>query len=397
MKLPGFISEVTALHKSRRTYVSHNAGSLERSIASRIGAIRLTDCFGIWTDTNSDRANCGGCGIACDATETCCIGERVPLKDNCGGCGVPCVGQGYICCVNDAGDYECVDSRANSSHCGACDRQCEVIASPLHTLTKSCCVNSQCLTTQNLATDPHHCGDCDTDCVRDHGSGWKCSEGHCCRNCEVWFDGASDRDWGLLGGIGGTILGGLTGGLAGWLLGKYLDRSIGPGCYSCETINEHTSFNLACCDGINCTNLDTDLVNCGRCGNRCTDQAYNMICVKGRGGYGICACPPGLPDKCRGECVNLTTGTGADGLPFRCGTCENICPSGTVCCDGICTDLINNRLHCGKCGKQCPTACCGSDCKDILSDHDNCGECKHPCDDDKVCIAGQCVKEIPVT
>lgn len=394
MSLPGFIFEPIALHRSGRTYVSHYAGSLE--IAGRVGANLLTNCGGIWTDTKYDDANCGGCGTVCATGKTCCGGACVRLDNNCGGCGVAC-GQNRICCANDAGDYQCVNSQTDSSHCGACGVQCGIIASPLHTLTSSCCVNSTCLTTQNLATDPLHCGNCDTNCVLKYGSGWHCSAGHCCPNCTVWFDGYSDRDWAFLGGGAGTFLGGLTGGLAGWFIGKYLDSSIGPGCYSCETINEYSGLNLACCNGINCnTNLDNDPQHCGSCERNCTDRAYNKVCAKGRGGFPGCFCPPGFPDECPEACVNLSTGKGPDFSHVYCGKCGNVCPSGTVCCDGVCTDLINNRLHCGKCGNKCPTACCGTVCKDILSDHDNCWACGHRCNEGELCVAGECVKEFPV-
>ncbi len=55
---------------------------------------------GCETDTTSDSKNCGGCGMACAKTETCCNSGCIPAmqdNNNCGGCGVVC-GNGNQCC-----------------------------------------------------------------------------------------------------------------------------------------------------------------------------------------------------------------------------------------------------------------------------------------------------------
>src|SRR5262249_46353634 len=44
--------------------------------------------------------------------------------------------------------------------------------------------------------------------------------------------------------------------------------------------------------------------------------------------------------------------------PLNCGTCGNVCPTGTSCFSGACAkcgaDLQNDPMNCGACGHVCP-------------------------------------------
>jgi endoglucanase len=106
----------------------------------------------------SDPLNCGGCGKACAAGQTCnagscgcpagqtdCSGTCVDLTssiDHCGMCGKACNG-GAACsgssCGCPAGQAECagtcVDTLVNAAHCGGCDKACE---------TGSVCMTGMC-------------------------------------------------------------------------------------------------------------------------------------------------------------------------------------------------------------------------------------------------------------
>ena len=83
------------------------------------------------------------------------------------------------------------------------------------------------------------------------------------------------------------------------------------------------------CCGTSCTDIKTDPVNCGFCGNVC---GRDQICANGQ-----CVCPPGLA-PCLGGCVDLRADS------FNCGTCGNACGPGQTCVNGQC---------CKPCGGVC--------------------------------------------
>ena len=80
--------------------------------------------------------------------------------------------------------------------------------------------------------------------------------------------------------------------------------------------------------GAVCNDLGNDPQHCGSCGNVCPVRTNSMpTCTNGACGF---VCNQGL---------------------FRCGnTC---CPTGEACCDGACTNLVNDAQNCGVCGKAC--------------------------------------------
>ena len=54
------------------------------------------------------------------------------------------------------------------------------------------------------------------------------------------------------------------------------------------------------------------------------------------------------PDCCNSMCTNMKTDM------FNCGTCGHLCFYGSACCDGDCTDIFSNNMHCGSCNNICP-------------------------------------------
>jgi hypothetical protein len=129
----------------------------------------------------------------------------------------------------------------------------------------------------------------------------------------------------------------------------------------------------ATCCGSFCTDLASDVNNCGACGNFCDE--------------------PGPYEY--GNCFD--------------GTCVYQCMEGAVECNGTCTFVESDLNNCGACGNVCPdwaqrctegvcdpTGCnwpfilCGGVCVDPTSDRNHCGGCGNQCGDTEACIFGFC-------
>jgi hypothetical protein len=177
---------------------------------------------------------------------------------------------------------------------------------------------------------------------------------------------------------------------------------------------------LTDCGGI-CVDLQSDMNNCGACGEICESDLVPVECRSG-----VCeraSCPVGIEycgavDGCR----DLSSD------PAHCGACANACASGVcsggVCatgggscaegqaeCDGMCVDTCCNNSHCGACGNACPsgTSCfegicdcpsglccaegeviCNGTCVATCCDNNNCGACGNVCKDGLTCFEGKC-------
>lgn len=79
-------------------------------------------CGATCVATAHDNANCGGCGVQCQATTTCCDGRCQDLTTSdkhCGKCGAACAAN-EACCAGT-----CRDTTRNALHCGGCGIACE--------------------------------------------------------------------------------------------------------------------------------------------------------------------------------------------------------------------------------------------------------------------------------
>ena len=138
------------------------------------------------------------------------------------------------------------------------------------------------------------------------------------------------------------------------------DLKSNPNCGACGI--DCSDFGETCC-GSYCADLDSDVNNCGSCGNLCAAPGYNEegACVAGLCVY---ACADGTVD-CDGTCTSVLDD------PEHCGACGNVCGGSTpfcyqgtcveadpcpggLMCSGVCTDVMWDSSNCGACGNVCP-------------------------------------------
>jgi hypothetical protein len=198
------------------------------------------------------------------------------------------------------------------------------------------------------------------------------------------------------------------------------------------------------CSGI-CRNLESDMSNCGRCGNVCGSgrTCSSGACSGGSTITAVTTVPAPHPDAaaavttttnpellcwsnnipCAGTCIDPTTDNN------NCGGCGNVCtgdqsciagrcgcPSGQILCGSACKDTNTNSYHCGSCGNVCPTgyscsagtcvppapACppattlCFMTCVNTATDNANCGYCGVRCPTGSHCSGGICTCDVGI-
>lgn len=183
-------------------------------------------------------------------------------------------------------------------------------------------------------------------------------------------------------------------------------------CVPCPGGQEASGGKCVCASdstmcGDQCVDTDTDMNNCGGCGNRCLPLGGH-VCDDGK-----CTCPPGQPTECSGKCVN----TDIDST--HCGGCGYSCRTGR-CLNGTCTETnapepsspggsggsgagtgsgaggTNWRFHVFPhlppvCQGETPSFCDGK-CTNLSHDRDNCGACGRSCNGGYLCIAASCLQ-----
>ena len=89
---------------------------------------------------------------------------------------------------------------------------------------------------------------------------------------------------------------------------------------------------------------------------------------------------------CQGICTDITQN------PLHCGECQNICEKDEICANSTCQVVTES---CGTCPHQ--TSCCSDTCANLKSDPNHCGKCHHKCPDHTQCIDGNCIDINPET
>ncbi len=237
-----------------------------------------------------DNANCGMCGRVCNDPDVGCLNGKCGCdKDFCGS-------WPFI---------ECVDFATNPYNCGRCGKVC----------FGSLCTPLQSETTKNTVTgcEARECkkAECDSgwlDCDRDWNDATDCGTSN---GCEVPID---EQNCGACGKV------------------------CPPSTACVKTFDGYDCFLLSQCSdphdgvcadeagGLYCTDLGTDLANCGVCGNACDTRNDSLL-----GGFYTSR-----------DCIE--------------GVCVTRCALGSADCDfdGLCeTNLSNDPLNCGACGVAC--------------------------------------------
>lgn len=265
---------------------------------------------------------------------------------------LPCTGTGYARC-----DAECVNTKADGRHCGACGTAC-LPGAVCSDGACSCpggrvaCANA-CV---DLKVDAENCGQCGTACAL----GSACVGGACLVQCganqtkcgETCAD--LQNDPGNCGGCGTACPAGNT-------------------CVAgvCRCPQELTSCGGACRD------LQTDPGHCGACNTQCfggfTCTAGACTCATGFTACGpACVDTKNDPQNCGG--CNLYCQSGQSCVN---GACDTPCPVGMTKCGTQCVDTQTDAFHCGACGTTCGALSCQSGqcqtCNSATTDCDNDG------------------------
>jgi hypothetical protein len=322
---------------------------------------------GYCADLAGDTRNCGACGAACAAGESCVNGR----------CQAP--GAARAQCAPGLTDCDgaCVDLASNLSHCGACGSPCESGLVPVE-CRNGVCERANCPPDQaycgavdgcrDLSTDPDHCGACQTPC-----NGSLCADGRCQSSAAlcppgqfdcngVCFDLATDPEH--CGECGVAC-------------------AEGQDCVEGSCVDPQSGCQAGHADcGEGCTDLADNESHCGACGNACADgqSCRGGECVPADDAPAqaqITCAAVGLAD-CGGTCVDLQTDTS------HCGFCGNACGDGAACVGGGCSD----DFPCTGGKKLCYPACV-----DVLTDPTNCGACGTTCGGGQ-CQGGQCIPEV---
>jgi hypothetical protein len=319
-------------------------------------------------DTGCRTSSCDPCSIpngtaACDAQGACAVGQ---------------CSSGFADCNNDASDG--CESNLNSDprHCGACGTNCLTTQGPNSVCKSGTCATSSCAPptadcdndTSNgcevdTSTDPNNCAFCTNVCNLAHASS-TCSASNCVvTSCTAPYANCDSTD------------------SNGCETNVQTDVN---NCGSCGNACTQASNSVAACGLGQCTNLclggyadcdsnmtngcetsvATDPENCGLCGYNCSPlYVQAAACVQGDCNYTHCAAGHG---DCDGNPSNgCETNLASDSK--NCGSCGNTCPNGANCtasvcvtscelpkklCANVCVDVTSDPTHCGSCDGVCP-------------------------------------------
>ncbi len=375
----------------------NGVGDCESGVCGLVGCnTGFADCNGdpidgCEMDLRTNYNNCGTCGKVCDladATGNC----------NAGTCEV-------IGCDLGFDDCDQVDSNGcetnlltSTQSCGVCGTQCEVANGDPVCNGGACGVAGCDLGYGNcdggyangceaeFATNEQHCGGCNIACEFENGVG-ACVAGGCqLVGCDIGYGDCNGEDFdGCEVDLRSSVDHCNACGNA------CSDNNATPQCdggvcevFDCEDGFEDCDANPA--NGCE-INLNTNVSNCGGCGDICSVAGGDPECVQGSCEVSLCT---GDLANCDGDPANgCEIDLNAD--ENNCGGCDNVCsyPNGTGdCAAGSCVLA----------GCSAPFADCDSDstngCEaNTTSDDNNCSSCGNVCNlpnATSTCSASEC-------
>ncbi|MEZ4296816.1 MAG: hypothetical protein R3B70_17755 [Polyangiaceae bacterium] len=418
--------------------------------ACKIGSCNapFADCDGqtangCETNLQSNLANCGSCGNACslaNSSSTCTNGA----------CAVGTCNAGFDDCDGQASNGCETNLNASVVSCGACGNACNLANASQSCNNGSCAIGScnagfgncdgqtanGCET--STATSVTNCGACGNVCNLAN-SNEVCTSGACAiGTCDAGFANCDNQTAnGCEINLNSSVANCGACGNACNL------PNAGAACTggSCAVASCNAGFadcNAAPGDGCE-INLNTNVTNCGACGNVCNLANAAEVCSNGGCAIGMCDAGFGNCDgtTANGCEINLTNNVANCGL---CGNACNLANASEVCASGACAigacdagfancdnqtangceiNLTNNVSNCGACGNTCVTpngapacsagACAVASCNAGFADCDgtvangceintnnnvnNCGACGNVCNlanSTEVCSNGGC-------
>ncbi len=327
-------------------------------------------CLGKCVSVASDNANCGSCGQACGQGEVCSNGV----------CGTSCRAPTTLChgpASNDAGTSEAgADATPGSSDASSDAASTEAgDAAPADAAGWDVIIDDggagatspYCA---NLDGDNDNCGSCSHLCP----TGQVCSAGTCQTQCAAPYVACGS-------GCVDTRSDAANCGSCGHLCAPDQVCSGGKCQTGCSGQGE------TMCNGA-CVATASDIDNCGTCGHLCTKRP-NAVVTCQQGSCVVGSCATGFHD-CDGNPANGCEASNLDTDVANCGACGNKCwelPNTVagVCSKGACAPAVcaSGFADCDKIAKN------GCE-RNLESDAANCGSCGHICQPGFICSGGAC-------
>jgi hypothetical protein len=333
-------------------------------------------CGNVCVNPNLDEANCGSCATSCERANASVECREASCVNH--GCL-----DGYADCNGKASDGCESNLKTEAEHCGSCDSVCGTTNGTASCNQGTCAIacasnyadcdgstSNGCET--NLTSTVKNCGSCGNECHDGTNGTAVCRSGVCgLSNCAAPYgdcdgnpsngcESNSKTDVNNCGGCGNTCS-----------LAHATAACTNGGCdiASCDVGWED-------CDGVSSNGCEVNVLsssaNCGACGATCTPSNATGACVKGACTVSTCSvgyqdCNAKATDGCEiktqtdvnncGSCGNACS-TVHGSASCSAGSCGITCTKGFADCDdklstGCETVTTNDVYNCGACGTKC--------------------------------------------